>query len=89
MTGPRPGGFEADLDAAAQAGLSLDSFSYLTTEFHPGQLAELMALDAPMQRFVMRVLGGLAVSDDYEWFYEQADARSVAAWMLGLPAFAP
>lgn len=85
---PATGGFEADLEAAASAGLSLESFTHLTDEqFLPGQLAEFVALDASMQRFVMRVLGGLAGSADYEWFDTRDDAKAVASWMLELPAF--
>jgi len=87
MNAPRTDGFAADLDAAADAGLSIDAFSYLTTQFDPGQFADFMALDPAMQCFVLRVLGGLAAIDDYDWFYEQDGASAVAAWMLELPAF--
>jgi hypothetical protein len=85
---PHPGAFEADVEAAAAAGLSLETFVHLTEEqFAPGQLAEFMQLDLPMRTFVLRVLGGLAGPSDYEWFDRRDDAKAVAAWMLELPAF--
>lgn len=81
-------GFAADVDAAATAGLGLDTFTYLTDEhFGPGQLAEFLQLDPQMQSFVMRVLGGLAGPADDAWFHRRDDAKAVAAWMLELPAF--
>lgn len=83
---PRTEAFAADLDAAAAAGLSLDSFEHLTAEqFGPGQLAEFLELDAEMRNFVMRVLGGLAGQADYDWFNGRDDAKAVAHWMLTLP----
>ncbi len=83
-------GFAADLDAAADAGLGLDTFTYLTAEqFGPGQLAEFLQMDLDMRTFVMRVLGGLAGPADYAWFDRRDDARTVAAWMLDLPPLRP
>ncbi len=68
-------GFAADLDAAAGAGLGLDTFTYLTAEqFGPGQLAEFLQMDLDMRAFVMRVLGGLAGPADYAWFDRRDDA---------------
>lgn len=78
--------FAADLEAAASAGIGLDTFEHLTSEqFLPGQFAEFMALDHDAQRFVLRVLGGLAGSSDYEWFDTRDDAKAIANWMLDLP----
>ncbi len=83
---PPPSAFQADVDAAADAGLSLDTFTHLTEElFAPGQLAEFMDLDVAMRTFVLRVLGGLAGRADYEWFDRRDDAKAVANWMLELP----
>ena len=82
--------FAADVDAAAAAGISLETFDHLTSEhFDPGQFAEFMALDAEMQRFVLRVLGGLAGPADYGWLDTRDDAKAVASWMLELPGIRP
>lgn len=90
MSGADRPGFAADVEAAAAAGLSLATFTHLTeTEFHPGQLAEFLELDIEMRTFVLRVVAGLATRDDFAWFDTRDDAKSVAAWMLGLPAFDP
>ena len=87
MVGDQPrSAFQADLDAAAQAALSLDTFTHLTEEvFAPGQFAEFMQLDVELRAFVLRVLGGLAGREDYEWFDQRNDAKAVASWMLELP----
>ncbi len=83
---PPSSAFQADVDAAADAGLSLDTFTHLTEEvFAPGQLAEFMQLDHELRAFVLRVLGGLAGREDYEWFDRRDDAKAVASWMLELP----
>lgn len=82
--------FRADLDAAADAGLSLETFTHLTEEvFGPGQFAEFMQLDDELRAFVLRVLGGLAGREDYEWFDRRDDAKAVASWMLELPGLRP
>jgi hypothetical protein len=82
--------FAADVEAAAAAGLSVESFSYLTsTLFDAGQLAEFVALDAELQRYVLRMLAGIATLDDDRWFNARDDAKAVASWMLELPAFRP
>ncbi len=83
-----PQGFAADVDAAAAAGLSLDTFAYLTsTQFGPGQLAEFLALDGEMQRYVLRMLAGIATLEEDRWFNRRDDAKAVASWMLELPRF--
>jgi len=80
--------FEADVEAAAAAGLSVETFSYLTsTLFEAGQLAEFVALDPAVQRHVLRMLGGVATLEDDRWFNQRDDAKAVASWMLELPAF--
>lgn len=80
--------FAADLEAAADAGLSLDTFTYLTsTQFGPGQLAEFMALERPVRVYVLRMLAGEATVEDDRWFNTRDDAKAVASWMLELPAF--
>ena len=85
---PRANGFAADVDAAAAAGLSLDTFTYLTsTQFGPGQLAEFVALDPEVQRYVLRMLAGIATVEDDRWFNRRDDAKAVASWMLELPPF--
>ncbi len=85
---PTASGFAADVDAAAAAGLSLDTFTYLTsTQFGPGQLAEFVALDADLQRYVLRMLAGIATVEDDRWFNRRDDAKAVASWMLELPPF--
>ena len=85
---PASTAFAADLDAAAEAGLSLDTFTYLTsTQFGPGQLAEFMSLDRPVQVYVLRMLAGEATPEDDRWFNTRDDAKAVASWMLELPAF--
>lgn len=85
---PASEAFASDLDAAAAAGLSLDAFDYLTsTQFGPGQFAEFMRLERPVQAYVLRMLAGEATRDDDEWFNSRDDAKSVASWMLELPAF--
>ncbi|CAN5686787.1 hypothetical protein BH10ACT3_BH10ACT3_18520 [soil metagenome] len=84
----RSAGFAEDLEAAAQAGISMETFELLaSTQFDPGQFAEFMTLDAPLRAFVMRVLGGLDDPSDWAWFNERPDAAAVALWMFGLPGF--
>jgi hypothetical protein len=81
-------GFAADVDAAAAAGLSLETFTYLTsTQFGPGQLAQFVALDPELQRYVLRMLAGIATLEDDRWFNRRDDAKAVASWMLELPPF--
>lgn len=83
---PPSDAFGADIDAAAAAGLSLETFTHLTEQvFAPGQFAEFMQLDDELRAFVLRVVGGLAGREDYEWFDRRDDAKAVASWMLELP----
>ena len=88
--GPGADAFAQDLDAAAAAGLSLESFTYLTDhQFDPGQLAEFLALDPPLRRFVLGVLADEVNEEDWRWFDRRDDCKAVADWMLRLPALRP
>ncbi len=80
--------YSDDIDVLARLGSGVGHLDQLASgNLNPGQLAEFMALDRPTRILVLKLLGGEPGAQDE--LDAHPDAKTLAQWLLTLPAYAP